>query len=488
VLELAFQPDRSHPEPLYLQLADYLRGLALSGRLPAGEKLPPSRDLASGLGLSRNTVNQAYQCLIEDGVLAAHVGQGTFVASRGREAGARLRSESELHWPSLLAPSARRLRVPDALLRPGPARVRFEFRGGRIDAATLPASVLARAWSRALRRALPAAANAHEPLGYRPLREQIARALVARGISCAADEVVITSGAQQALDFVARVMLEPGDAVALEQPGYFGASICFRRAGAELFGIGVDELGLRTDELARLLRARRVKFVYVTPSAQFPTGAVLDPARRAALLELAADYQLPIVEDDYDSELRYGDPPLPALKTGDAGGRVIYVGTLSKALFPGLRLGYAVAPRAFLLPFAIARFAANFGADVVSQAAAAELLESGALERHVRRVRPHYAARRIAMQSALEAELPGEVRWRTPLGGHGFWLELPSALDPARLQAEAEERGIAYTRGDAFYADGRGQHALALSFTCESPSVIREGIGELAALIGRQLR
>ncbi len=487
VLELAFQPDRSRAEPLYLQLAAHLRGLAGSGRLAAGEKLPPSRELAQGLGLSRNTVNQAYQCLIEDGVLAAHVGQGTFVASRGRAAPAREEPEPGLQWQSLLASPARRLRVPEALARPAPEPLRFEFRGGRIDPATLPARVLQRAWSAALRRALPAAANALEPQGYRPLREQIARSLVARGISCAADDVVVTSGAQQALDFVARVLVDPGDAVALEQPGYFGAALCFQRAGAELLGVGVDEKGLRTDELARTLRARRVKLVYTTPSAQFPTGAVLDDARRLALLELSSAYQVPIVEDDYDSELRYGDPPLPALKTGDGSGRVIYLGTLSKALFPGLRLGYAVAPRAFLVPFALARFAASFGADAVSQAAAAELIASGALERHVRRIRPHYAVRRRAMQSALEAAMPEPVRWRAPRSGHAFWLELPDPIDGARLQDAAEREGIAYTRGDAFYADGRGRNALALSFACEGPARIHEGVVRLAQLVRRQL-
>ena len=335
MLELAFQP-AADGGPLYRQLEAHLRGLIEARRLLPGERLPASRDLAERLELSRNTVNQAYQALVDAGWLRSHVGQGTFVARGGTgEPGADAPSERGLAWSGLFSRRARAVVLPRGLA--GEAQrgaPRFDFRAGRRDPTALPGPELRRAWSRALGRGLRSLADAHDPRGYEPLREAIARSLAARGIACGAAGVMLVNGAQQAIDLVARLLVDPGDTVVMEQPGYFGAALAFAACEAHVVGVPVDGEGLRTDELARILRTRRVKLLYTTPAVQAPTGVSLSHVRRQHLLELADAYQMPLLEDDYDSELRWGGPLIPALKTADRAGRVIYVGTFSRRCSP----------------------------------------------------------------------------------------------------------------------------------------------------------
>lgn len=499
MLELAFQPDREGADPIYRQLEHHLRDLIENRRLAAAERLPASRELAHSLGLSRNTVNLAYQALLEAGLLSARVGRGTFVSRRGAELATRAVESPPARgfaWGGLFSRRAHAVKVPGGLAaeaRMGPAR--FDFRGGQVDVGSLPLVGLKRAYGRALERAGELAAT-RDPRGWLPLREALSRALVARGIACSPDEVAIVNGAQQALDLVARVLVDPGDTVVMEQPGYFGAAMAFAAAEAHVVGVGVDGDGLRTDELARILRTRRVKLVFTTPAVQSPTGVVLAPSRRRELLALADEYQVPIVEDDYDSELRYGTPPAPALKNHDAAGQVVYVGTFTKALFGGIRVGYVVASPPLLVRLALLRFSADVQTDLVSQAALADLLSSGALERHVRRVRRRYAARREALLAALARHMPEGARFREPAGGNAVWVTLPPPVDPDRLLERAREAGIAYSRGDAFFlegwsgssSDGSGSEHLSLSFASLDEAAIAEGIETLGRLARRTTR
>ena len=510
MLEIAFRPDAASPEPLYRQLAGYLRGLVAAGRLAPGERLPATRELAAGLGIGRNTVCRAYEILVDDGVLASHVGQGSFVTAQARPALRALRGGSEeagqgasapasFAWEGLIAARLSRIQLPRAgrglsrELRAAGGSTRFDFVGGRVDADALPVGDLRRAWSRAFSDDPSLLSRPVDPRGLPVLRERIAQSLVARGIECDAEDVLVVDGIQQALDLVARSLVDPGDAVVVEEPGYFGATLAFRAAGARVVGIGVDAEGIRVDELARVLRARRAKLAYVTPSAQAPTGAVLSERRREALLELSDSHKLPIFEVDYDSELRFGSPPLPALKTRDPAGRVIYAGTFSKALFPGLRIGYVVAARPLLARLAMLRIVGDPGSDVVAQLALAELLSSGALERHVRRIRRLHAHRRDAMLSALERHMPEGTRFSPPRGGHQVWIELPAQVDPEALQRAAREEGISYVAGDfwggdAGTADGPARFAsfLSLAFVNQDEQRIEEGVALLGKLVAAQ--
>jgi DNA-binding transcriptional MocR family regulator len=484
VLDLAFQPDRASREPLYRQLEGYLRELIQARRLGPAERLPASRQLAVALGLSRNTVNQAYQTLGEEGLLSSHVGQGTFVAARAGTGANETPTPLArgFAWGGLLAKRTRAISLPPALRADALASARFDFRGGQVDTASLPLAELKRAFSRALERSAELAKE-RDPLGWPPLRRAVARALLARGIRCGPDEVAIVNGAQHALDLIGRVLVDPGETVVMEQPGYFGAAVAFGAAEAHLLGVGVDAEGLRTDELARILRARRVKLVFTTPAVQSPTGVVMSASRRRELLELADEFQVPIVEDDYDSELRYGGPPVPALKTEDVAGRVIYVGTFTKALFGGIRVGYAVASSQLLLRLGLTRWASDMQTDLLTQAALAELLESGAFERHVRRVRLVYAARRAALLAALARHMPEGTRWTQPAGGNAVWLTLPAGTDARALATRALDAGVAYTQGDAFFLDAAGARHLHLCFAPLEPSVIEEGIARLGQLV-----
>jgi 2-aminoadipate transaminase len=296
------------------------------------------------------------------------------------------------------------------------------------------------------------------------------------------------NGAQQAIDLVTRVLLDPGDSVVLEHPGYFGARVAFAACQANVIDVDVDDEGLVTDDLARVLRVRRVKLVYTTPAAQSPTGAVMSEARRRALLALADEHQVPILEDDYDSELRYEGPPIAALKTLDRAGQVIYVGTFSKVLFPGLRVGYVVAAPPLLDKMMLARWNADVTTNVVAQAALAHLLATGGLSRHLKRVRLVYAARLAAMLETLAEVMPAGVEWTRPRGGHSVWVTLPRAVDADRLRQAAVDAGVQYAPGDVFCGDGRGGRHLALSFANHTPAEIRAAarlLGELVTKLAR---
>lgn len=483
MLDLPFRPDPRSEAPVYRQLAEHLVELIEAGRLRPGERIPPSRELAAALGLARNTVSRALDALAAAGLLDAHVGRGTFVQARAPRLRAAARGHAEtargFAWPALLTTGARSLRAPVA--PPSTEAPRVDFRPGRIDADGLPIAALQGAWQRALGR-LREHANEIEPLGHPPLRAAVARMLGARGVACSPEAVLISDGAQQAFDLLARAFVEPGDAVAVEQPGWFGGALAFRAAGADLLGVGVDGEGLRVGELERLLRVRRPKLVVTTPAVQMPTGVALSGARREALLALADREQLPVVEDDFDGELRLAGPARPALKTLDRGEHVLLVGTFSKALFPGLRLGYLVAAPALIARLATLRFAGGMQPPLVEQMAVTELLESGQLERHVRRVRRRLAERLRALLAALAAEL-SEAKVREPAGGTCVWVELPTGVDEAGLAAAAASRGIACGRGASCWLDGEGPPALLLSFAAVAPEAIPAGVAELAALV-----
>jgi GntR family transcriptional regulator/MocR family aminotransferase len=488
VLEIAFRPDRRQDVPLPRQLADHVAALIDAGRLPAGAKLPATREVATGSGLARKTVTAAYEILTERGLVTAHVGQGTFVAGRTTlrpTARASRRAPRTFAWQGLFA---RGVALPAALRRSERGDHRFDFRGGRVDPSSLPLRDLRWAFGRPFEThaRLQAMAAHVDPRGWPPLRQEIARHLTTRGVACEPGEVVVTSGLQQAIDLVARVLVDPGDAVALEQPGYFGAALAFGGRGADLLGVDVDDEGLDTDGLARVCRLRRPKLVYVTPATQCPTGVPMSQRRREALLALADEHQVPVFEDDYDAELRYAGPARPALKAHDAAGQVIYAGTFSKTLFPSLRLGYVVAARPLLDRLVTARLVADFGTSVVAQAALTTLLATRGLERHVRRVRHLYAERLAALLAALVREMPDGTRWMTPQSGLMVWLTLPAHVDPDRLHEAALAREVAYTRGEVFHADGRGAGHLALSFAALEPEAIDEGVTRLGAAMRQQ--
>ncbi|KAB8196356.1 aminotransferase class I/II-fold pyridoxal phosphate-dependent enzyme [Nonomuraea phyllanthi] len=367
---------------VYRQLLDAI----LDGRLRSGERLPPTRELARRLEISRNTVALAYDRLVADGFLVGRAGAGTFVSAepvRGRAAP-----------KGVVRPRAiwRELGTPTAL----PAG-RYDFRVGVPDARLFPMEAWRRLVARELRIGI---ASYGRPAGHEPLRGAISRHIgISRSVHAGPGDVLITNGAQQALDLIGRVLIEPGACVAVEEPGYPPARTLFRSLGARVTGVPVDAEGI---DVGAIPRAARI--VYVTPSHQFPLGTPMSLARRAALLAWAERRNAVVIEDDYDSEFRFGERPLEPLQSLDRAGRVIYVGSFSKTLLPMLRLGFLVAPASLAPALREAKRLSDWHSDVPTQAALARFIDEGLLARHIRKATREYAARHAMIADTLDGD------------------------------------------------------------------------------------
>jgi GntR family transcriptional regulator/MocR family aminotransferase len=372
---------------IYRQLMDAI----VDGRLRAGEKLPPSREMAQRLEVARNTVSVAYERLIAEGFLTARVGSGTFVGSIGSTRHRRAPSGRDVQprqlWRSLRA------------MPPVGSSV-YDFRVGVPDWRLFPLETWRRLVSSELRPAIIRDADYRDPAGHPRLREAIARYIgISRSVRAHAADVVVTQGAQQALDLIARVLIEPGDHVAVEDPGYPPARQIFTVNNAHVVAVPVDAEGIVVDAIPR-----SAKLVYVTPSHQFPLGTPMSAARRAALLAWAQRRGAVIIEDDYDSEFRYADRPLEPLQSLDRSGRVIYVGSFSKTMLPMLRIGFLIAPASLQPALQTAKQLADWRGDLSTQGALARFLDEGMLSRHIRKATRVYAARHELITAILRRD------------------------------------------------------------------------------------
>jgi 2-aminoadipate transaminase len=332
--------------------------------------------------------------------------------------------------------------------------------------------------------------------GERPLREMIARHTSRYGITVNPDNVLITSGSQQALDLIGKVFLNPGDHVLVERPTYVGALQAWNAYQAEYLPVAVDEDGMRADDLDAALRSGP-KFIYALPNFQNPTGVTLSLERRRALIRLADQHGVPILEDDPYGQLRYEGAHLPPLVTLDAeyrsvpgagySGNVIYLSTFSKTLAPGLRLGWVIGPPDVIQRLAQAKQGVDLHTSTLVQLIAFEVARSGFLDNHVRRLRDAYRSRRDAMLSAMDRSFPKTVRWTKPLGGLFIWATLPDGSDAAAVLKAALPERVAFVPGSAFFTDGTGRNTLRLNFTNASPDRIEEGISRLGRVLTRSL-
>ncbi|MGC8794117.1 MAG: PLP-dependent aminotransferase family protein [Bryobacteraceae bacterium] len=467
--------DASSGVPLYRQLFLALKELIASGRLRPGERLPATRELAGRLGLNRTTVTAAYELLQAEGLIRGHVGRGSFVAS-----GPAL---PRLAWDKLLPPSEPA--VVAAPAAPGlisfatsrPAEELFPLEDLRITAE----EVLSSAQARTL-------LQLGSPAGYGPLREYLAGQAHSRGLLRENDDVLVTSGCQQALDLLARVLIRPGDAVVVEDPVYPGLKNLLVRAGARLLGAPVGPAGIEQDELAALLDRHRPRMVVVTPEFQNPTGATLPLAARQGLLRMARAAGCVLVENDIYSGLRYEGVPQPPLKQLDESGDTVLVGSFSKIAFPGLRVGWVLAPRPLLARLVDAKQACDLHTDQLSQALLLRFAESGRLEAHLRRVRQASAERLRALLMALEKHFPRGTFFSRPEGGMNVWVRLPAGLDAAAVLERAQREGVSYLPGRYFEVSRPDPAALRLSFAGLAPATIHRGVEILGRVFGEELR
>jgi GntR family transcriptional regulator/MocR family aminotransferase len=477
--------ERGTGAPIYQQLRKALEYAIGTGALNPRLALPSSRELARELGISRNTVNTAYQELVAEGFIEAHPRRGLFVnpdmLPHLGQVDAGQRGSGRIDW-------ARKVRRhPDARM-PEIAKVRewarypYPFVAGQVDAESFPKL----AWARALRDALEPphlhyslrdGIDEDDPLLVEALCREV---LPTRGIEVDESQVLITLGSQQGLDLLASSLLRPGDTVGVEDPGYLDARHIFARAGALLAPIEVDTSGLIPPPTLA-----GVQLLHLTPSHQSPTNVTLSIGRRNQLLALARRHDMLIVEDDYDSEFRYQGSPTPALKALPDSERVIYLGTFSKFLAPGLRLGYLVAAPELIEELRNQRRYRVRHASGHTQRAMSLLIESGQYHRTVRRRRTQLQRNWHMLRDAVSELLP----WRTdpPPGGVSIWMTGPPELDCAELARRALRRGVVIERGDVYFAEQCAhRHHFRLGFAAIRQDAIRPGIARLAGVV-RQL-
>jgi GntR family transcriptional regulator/MocR family aminotransferase len=462
-------------EPVFQQIAQAIRADIRRSRLRPGDPLPGSRTLAGTLGVHRNTVLAAYRELEAEGWTVAE--QRTTRVARDLPqppTGARAAATGRPGYDLPAPPPRRNLRAPGLLA----------FGGGLPDLRLVPTDLLARAYRRAL--------GSRELLGYGEargeprLRAALARLLSeTRGLAVSEDRLMITGGSQGALDLVARTLLRPGDRVAVEDPGYPAAWRTLRAAGADLVPVPVDEAGLRVEDLAARLAEGPLRAIYLTPHHQFPTTVTMGAARRMRLLNLAAQHRIALLEDDYDNEFHFEGRPVLPLAGEDPGGVVIYLGTLSKILAPGLRLGFVAGPRVLAEALAARREAADGQGDQVLQRAAAELLEDGLLQRHARKMRRVYQARREVLALALRRHAGGSVAFDLPAGGMSLWLRVDPSIDTEAWAERAERAGVGFTTGRAFDFAGRRRPNLRLGFSALDERELEEAVRRLARSLPR---
>lgn len=491
-MEIAVNLDQRASAPLHRQLYDELRCAILAGRLKPGERVPSSRQLAHSLGISRATVTLSYEQLLSEGYLQAVIGSGTTVTKQLpdellKTQPAPARNINSPQVTKKLAPRLSRYgrSLTDTVpFEPPEPELPINFKSGRPALTAFPLPQWRRLLLRHCRMGDAALLDyAAAAQGYEPLRIAIANYLGrARAVRCQPEQVIIVNGSQQALDLLTKVLLEPGDAVALENPGYLGARRNFLAQGARLLPVPVDDAGIVVAKLPRRA-GRKVRMAYVTPSHQFPTGATLSLPRRLELLAWAAEMGALIIEDDYDSEFRYGCRPIPALQGLADEAAVIYIGTFSKVLFPALRVGYLVVPPRLAHVFARAKWLADRQTPTLEQRVLTDFITEGHLERHLRRMRTLYDGRRQALAQALATHLADRVTMLGDQVGLHLMVKLRSRLNDEEVVRCAAGVGVGLVGARLYYLGGAPGDEFVLGYGNLSERQIQEGIRRLAKVL-----
>jgi GntR family transcriptional regulator/MocR family aminotransferase len=474
--------DPADRRPLYVQLSNAIAEDIRKGRLKPGDPLPGTRVLAKQLRVNRNTVIAGYRELVAEGLARARHGGGTFICE-----------PTPLPPPAASPGPATTARPTYSLSSPiPPVPMAPPDPGGPLslvraipDVRLLPAEALSQAFRRAISRHGRKLLGYADPRGHSNLRQGIATMLShARGIPTSRDGVVVTRGSQQALYLIAQVLLSSGDTVAVEELGNPSVWRALRLHGAQLVPVPVDDEGMDVDALEAVLGRRRLRAVYVTPHHQFPTNTVMSHPRRARLAALARKHRFAIIEDDFDHEFHYGSQPIAPIAAGPGADNVLYVGTLSKVLAPGLRIGFVVAPPAVQDRLASLRAACDLQGDTAVECAVAELFEDGELVRHVRRMSQIYARRRDALAEALQRSLGDALRFRLPEGGMALWTEVAEGIDLPAWERSGEALGVLFRGAGMFHFARRPLPFLRLGFTYHDEFELEEAAARMARALG----
>lgn len=476
--------NRGRGQQVYLQLAYALVEEIRSGRLVPGSALPGSRELGEIVGVNRKTVVQAYEELCAQGWLTSQRARGTFVSAQLPA----VETKSNRPYGSALphAPDFRLRRARPELPSWEPVPVgTLTFDDGLPDARLMPTDLLGRAW----RHALGSAARLNrlgygDPRGSLALRQAVAAMLSAdRAIPCTADHICLVRGSQMGIYLAARLLVIAGDTVAMERLSYPPAREAFRAAGAEIAPVGLDEHGMKLDELEALCRRRRVRAVYVTPHHQFPTTVVLTPQRRLHLLALAEQFGFAIVEDDYDHEFHFARRPLLPLISADRWGKVVYIGSLSKLLSPSLRIGYIAAPSLLVDHAAAEVMTIDRQGDPVIEQVIAEAMEDRTIRSHTRKALRVYEERRQIFADLLRSVLGERIAFDLPDGGLALWVRFIGDVNLEALAVKARSRQVAFMPGSAYATEPMGVTAARLGFGSLNAAELGVAVRRLGAVM-----
>ncbi|MGF1577721.1 MAG: PLP-dependent aminotransferase family protein [Cyanophyceae cyanobacterium] len=473
--------NRQSQQPMYLQIQERLQSLIHSGSLPPGEKLPSIRGLAKTLQVNKLTVIEAYDRLVAEGLISARQGSGYFVDTAPIPDPARpccfAPHQTVVVWESQAnRPFALYARSIQAKQQPNLIDLSCAFPKD-------PPDDLARI----IRRVSTDSDNFFDYNaieGHTRLRHQIANLLLQVGLEASADDIMVVNGAMQGLSLAIRHFVKPGDWVIVESPTFFSALPIFQQLGCRIIGIPMDREGMNLDLLARYLDSHRPRLIFTTSTLHNPTGITTTATHRRQLLALASQYECPILEDNAYEVLHFGSPP-PPLKVMDTEGWVTYVGTFSKTLSPGLRVGYLVVPPAHRQALLELRYLTDIHTPTLSQAVVSEFLAQGHYRRHLQRVHTQLHHNRNLMLRGLEQSFPDFARWTVPEGGMYLWVQLPDRYGPLmpRLIHQAEAHGILILSGSSFFPDGMGYPAMRLSYVNVAPELIEGAMSRLGSLV-----
>jgi GntR family transcriptional regulator / MocR family aminotransferase len=491
-MDLAISLDLDNKNvPLHRQVYEELRKAILCGRLPAKHRVPSSRTLSQSLGISRTTVTISYEQLKSEGYIETIIGSGTFVCSQLPDD--LLRPTPVEHVQKITRPQIQLSKYAHSLVNadvPGITEplTTINFRYGRPAFYKFPMQI----WHKLLSRHCLSANSSSgsgwldystDHKGYLPLRKAIVSYLSrSRAVQCDPEQVMIINGTQQALYLIMRLLIDTGDTMALEEPGYLSARRIFLSQGAKLLPINVDSEGLVVEELKQY-KNESIKLVYVTPSHQFPTGAILSLPRRLELLAWARQTGALIIEDDYDSEYRYGDRPIPALQGLDDSDSVLYVGTFSKVLFPSLRIGYLVLPKSLVSLFARAKWLNDRHLPLLEQFVLTDFIEEGHLERHLRKMRSHYDQCRQILVQALKEHFGERVKILGEKAGIHLMVKLQTSLSEEEIVQRAAQKGVGMLSASPQYLGNGGAGEFIFGYSELTETQIKEGVIRLAEVL-----
>ena len=497
MLPLHLQPE-SHV-PLYIQLRDQLRSLVHAGDLRPGDRIPASRELAVMLGVHRTTVANAYAELESEGLIQGHVGRGTFIKGNGN--GLKLtpppppvlNGGQGIRWELLFADE----RGEEALSRltAGVPENTLSFVMACPAEEHFPVDELHTCVNTVLRREATDVLRLGPSDGYRPLKEALLELLRSEGIPAKDENLLITDGCQQSLDIISKAFVRPGDSVILENPTYPGAVAIFHGARSRCLGVPVQTrpepggaLGLDVEALEATLAANRVKLIVLTPDFQNPTGTCMPLASRRRVLELASKHQVPVVEDHIYARLHAREERVPSLKQLDRANLVMHIDSFAKVAFPGLRVGWIVAPATAIERLRIVKQTTDLHTDQLAQATLAEFLRRGMFARHLAKMRKVYASRLAALDEALRKHMPEGTRWTKPDGGMCLWLELPAGFDASELLIHAKEKAVLFAPGRYFYVQNPLPNTLRFGFASLDEKQIARGVATLADLLRIEMK